>query len=226
MLNAKELKALSTEELVKLLKGNKFAEPKKFTLALDTLTVNKELGLMGNYFGIIEATSVTAKVSVAFNRADASTIDFTKGLYAVYPFDKVYLSWAAQAGETIDILIGSLAPDIFEIKDYRSQNNMQATLDSILAELRGITAAGTFAADVNVSTVASVLAANTSRKSLLICADVTNTALVYLGYADTTTSTKKIAALAAGQSLSMDDYRGPIYAISASGTQKLNVSEN
>lgn len=119
--NIKEIKNLTLEEIIAKINAGDIAEPVKYTLALDTLTTDKQIDISGNFFGVIDASAANAKITVKFNRNQSEGIDFTKGLYMTRPYNKVFISWAAQTGATIQIIIASFNKDLFEIQDFRTE---------------------------------------------------------------------------------------------------------
>lgn len=82
---------------------------------------------------------------------------------------------------------------------------------------------GTFAADNSVSTVEQIFA-TTTVKRVVIQADPTNTDLVHIGFDNTTTTAKKVYSLQAGQVVELVDFKGDLWAIANTGTQKVSVS--
>lgn len=137
-------------------------------------------------------------------------------------FAEIVISNPASVAMTINFGISSSKVD-----DNRfSASGIVNTSDAnVLAELQGITTAGTFAADATVGLAAvSALASNANRKACLIQADATNTGVIYLGFDNSVTSAKKIISLTAGQSFAVDDYRGDIYAIASIAGQKISAS--
>lgn len=77
---------------------------KKIDLALDTLTADALYGLQGTVLWAVSASTSTAQIKVRFNDAQSDPITWGpgNGLEGI-PFERVYLSWAAQAGVTIQL---------------------------------------------------------------------------------------------------------------------------
>lgn len=77
---------------------------KSVTLALDTLTSDQLFGLQGTVLWAVSASASTASIKVRFNdqQSDQITWGPGNGLEGI-PFERVYLSWAAQAGVTIQL---------------------------------------------------------------------------------------------------------------------------
>lgn len=76
------------------------------------------------------------------------------------------------------------------------------------------------------STVATqIVAAATTRKSVIIQNLPTNTGVMYIGYDNTVTATKNIVTLAPGQSYETDDFRGTLFALAAVNSEKVSYGE-
>ena len=136
--NIKEIKNLTLEEVIAKINAGDIAEPVKYTLELDTLTADKQLDISGNFFGVVDASAANATISVKFNKNQSESIAFTKGLYMTRPYNKVFLSWAAQTGASIQIMIASMNKDLFEIQDFRSETTSSADLATIKAHARSL----------------------------------------------------------------------------------------
>jgi hypothetical protein len=131
---------------------------------------------------------------------------------------------AAQAGN-MKILIASLAPEMFTIIDNRSA--ISESMTDILIQLRGDLTHKTWSTEITVNSTAAVqiLDANADRKSCSIQAKKANTGLVYIGFNNTVTTIKWVAELQPGQSYSIDDYRGALFARADSDGQKVGWGE-
>lgn len=221
-MNIRDLKNLSLEEVIAKIHRNEIADAVIYTLPLDTALTNFQVSLMGNFIGCINATDANANVSIEFNKIGSGQINFTQGLEIARPFDNLFLTSTAQAGKTITFVISSYAPELFGIQDNRSNTLTASYLANIQAELQGGSTL-TNAADVSVTTsAASVLAAD-SPHAVSFFADLANTDVIYIGNASVS-ATRKWIALRAGDFFSVDDYKGEVYAVSGSGTQKLSVA--
>lgn len=101
-----------------------------------------------------------------------------------------------------------------------------SVFNDILAQLQGDATPENWGDDIAVGVAAvQVLAANTDRKSAIIQSDITNTGIIYIGYGVLVSSSKKVATLLPGGVFSVDDYNGPIYAISGVAAQLVSASE-
>ncbi len=188
---------------------------------------NQTIDLAGNFIYVVEATDDTATIDIQLSRKDADIDSLTvvKQMGFIHPFDKLHISWAAQTGKTLDILIGNLAPELMGIIDNRSP--ISATLTDILEELQGNTTAGNFNT-VQVSSGAGgteIIAANVNRKSLTISNLLGNTGNLYLGFDNTVSATKCIVCLAPGQAWSIDDYRGAVRGLQTVNNDRATYGE-
>lgn len=194
------------------------------TIDLSIVKEDREFNLAGNFFYIKDAPGSTEYIKVKVNSSGGPAINWTKQTGFVLPFNRLYITTPSGQTGTMTILIASESPELFDILDHRSA--ISASIDGILTELQGITAAGTDGTEKTVGVAAgSVLAANSSRKAFNLQAKSTNTGKIYLGFTNGVTTIKWFAELQAGQSCMMDDYRGPVFAIADAADQKLGWGE-
>jgi len=203
------------------------AMPRKITIDLSIVQVDFEYGIAGNLFYVWESPDVSSYVSIRVNSTDQPALDYRKKTGLTTPFDKLYITTpAGQAGDLI-LVIATEAPGLLNIIDHRSSN--VTGLSGILAELQGVTAAGTFAGVTVGAAAVQVLAANANRKACLIQALSTNTGRVFLGFDNTVTAGGApgiwFAELQPGMPFSVDDYRGPIFAIATAAGQVVGTGE-
>ena len=71
-------------------------------LALDAATVNQEVDGKFNELTVLKITG--GEITVRFNREDADAIPLDSKIVIRQAFDKLYLSWAASAGNTVRLL--------------------------------------------------------------------------------------------------------------------------
>ena len=100
-------------------------------------------------------------------------------------------------------------------------------LGDILAEMTGLASGEIWDTEKTIGVAASVvMAANAARHSGAVQAKSTNTGKIYIGYDNTVTTTKWIAELQPGQSYSVDDWLGTLYAIADTAAQLLGYGEH
>ncbi len=110
--------------------------------------------------------------------------------------------------------------------DYIQQ--VEVEYDSLADVARGPVAQNAWDTEKSVDNTAAVLvlAANKKRVGLVIAAKAVNTGKVYLGFANTVTTTKWFAELQAGMSFCDNSYCGPIYArADVAATQYLGYAD-
>jgi len=83
---------------------------------------------------------------------------------------------------------------------------------------------GTFGNDVTTGTASKVVDKTNTTNGWRVFADNNNSDVVYLGFDNTVSATKKVIALSAGMMYGEDNYKGDVYAYSAS-SQKISISQ-
>jgi hypothetical protein len=117
-----------------------------------------------------------------------------------------------------------MAPELFTVVDNRSAISL--TMSDVLAQLQGDILPENWDTEETVGTAAvSILAANANRKGCNVQAKSTNTGIIYVGFANTVTTSKWVAELQPGMAFSIDDYRGDIYAIATAAGQLVGWGE-
>ena len=114
---------------------------------------------------------------------------------------------------------GAMAVDLAALEVLITAGNvdlaaMEVLQTSLLAELQGIQAAGTMAADVapvGGAAAVQLIAANATRIGCVVQAMSTNAASIFVGFSNLTTAVNKCLELQPGQGKEWDNYRGPIY---------------
>lgn len=223
--NIKDIKNMTFEEVLQKINAGDIAEPVSFELPLDTATTDWQLPISGNYFGVIDASSQSAEISVRFNKSQAEALTFSKGLYMLRPYNQLFLSWEAQAGATVTIIVSAYAKELFEVMDFRSATQQASDVSGILDQLKGTSTALGFGVVTLDTDPHLAVAANTQRRSIIIQSDVNNTSTVYIGFDNTTATSKYVIALKPGEIYSVDDYQGAIWASSATATDKISYGE-
>jgi len=209
------------------IRSRDIAMPRKITINLGIVAIDQPYNIAGNLFYVWEAPDVTSYISVRVNSTQQPAIEFRQMTGLITPFDKLYITTPAGQAGNLTLLIATEAPGLLSLIDNRSASI--TGLAGILAELQGVTAAGTFiGVTVGVAAVA-VLAANANRKACLIQALSTNTGRVFLGFANTVTAGGApgiwFAELQPGQAFCVDDYRGPIFGIATAAAQVVGAGE-
>lgn len=215
----KPMRDWTFEEKIEYTRVNRLSLPRKVRIALDNAKTDFQLQLTGNYIRAVEATDVNANIEIKFNGIDGDRLIFTKGFCVKTYFTEIYITHTAQAGKYIELTIASLADDLFEIIDDRSETGQTGILENIRDDQRATTASDNAEATVGAGAEVLLLAANSNRKSLSIQAKDTNTGVLYVLYKTGAAATKYKAILQAGQILTDDKWRGVVYAIGSAAGQ-------
>ncbi len=211
---------------VEFFKGKTNALLKKWTIPL-TVAGEQTVDLEGNFIYGIEATDGVANVNVQFSRkeSDIDQHNIVKALGYIHPFDKLHFSWDAQAGKTITLLIGNLAPELLNIIDNRSTIVTTTLLTEILAQLSGTVAAGNYGTVQVAAAATQIRPALATRKSLIIQNLLGNTGNLYLGYDNAVTATNCFICLAPGQAWATDDYLGAVFGLQTVALDRATFGE-
>jgi hypothetical protein len=198
---------------------------------LATEIIDKQFNLAGNYFYILDSPDETSYISVKTNATNQPAIDWVKQTGFLQPFTKLYITTPAGQAGTMKVLIASMAPELFSVVDNRSA--ISSTMLDVLAELQGgvlpksttLMPLGYLVQAVGLAAV-NVLPANVDRKGCSIQAASSNTGSVCLGFtAAVATAGPWFIELLPGMSFSIDDYRGPIWAIATVAAQAVGMGE-
>jgi len=190
---------------------------------------DKEFNLAGNFFYIMHAPGLTEYIGVKINSSGRPVVRWTKQTGFICPFNRLYITTPAGQTGTMQILIASEAPSIFDVLDHRSA--ISETMQDVLDELRGDVTPEGPGAELTVGAALQVqlLAASATRKAFSLCTDPSNTGNIYLGFDNTVTTAAGgviwFHCMEPGGQFGMDDYRGPIHAIATVPDQLVGVGE-
>lgn len=215
---------ITPAEIRELIKAG-LGKPRKLTINLSVARVNHAFMMTGTQFAVWSAPLATDSIQVRFNESTADAITFVRGQSITCPFDKVFITNAALAGN-MDIIYGTGAIDLFQATvetEAAGTGAITTSLAAILAAIQGGVAAGTFGQTVVGLAFVQISAAAAARVGGIIQAPSTNAGnFIYLGFDNTVAANNCFAELAAGDSWSVDDYRGPIYAIASAAAQTVD----
>ena len=215
---------MNLTQLIALVQRNQVAMPVIKRYYLDTARTNEQVSIAGDYFVLINSSSQPATIDVSFNNMNANAITFTSGLKIKIPFAQFFITHTAQAGEWVDILIGSTTP-LLEIIDNRTGVIAASILNSILNELQGPVSGAAFNEVAVGITPVKVIASNVNRRAFTVQADSANADKIYVAFDNTVAVNKAAVVLSPGQSLMIDDYRGDVYCISGTAAQNVFYGE-
>jgi hypothetical protein len=199
--------------------------PQTIPIDLSVAVTDKELSIAGNSFYVFQAPDSSSYISVKVNRSDMPALDLVKQMGFRAPFTKLYITTPAGQAGIMKIIIAAEDATLFEIIDKRAV--ISQAMDSMFAELQGDIVPENWDTQKTVGTTPAVqvLAANATRKAAMVQANCSNTGIIYIGFDNTVSTTKWVAQLQAGMSWPVDDYRGPIFAISDTAAQLLGWGE-
>lgn len=166
-----------------------------------------------------QATSVGVKIGPGGPGGE-----MPKGLAIELPQDKHYSSIGFSNPTGVDMAI-TVALSDGRIYDNRMVLPASSVFSNILGELQGDTTPENWGTEKDVDTAATtpartvILAANVNRRACIVQAKSTNTGIIYIGFDATVAANKWIAELQASQAYSVDDYRGPLWAVASADNQ-------
>lgn len=211
---------------VEFSKGRSNALLQRWTFNLNAAG-QQTIVLAGNFIYGYSGTDTIANINVQFSRKDTDQDQHpvVEGFGYIHPFDRIHISWATQAGKTIEVLIGNLAPDLLNIIDNRSAIAQAALLQEIIDELQGDVAAegyGRIAVGAAATQIRPALAA---RKSIFVQHSPAGVGVIYLGFDNTVTNANHFIELSPGAYWTADDYRGAVFAIRSAGATNAQFGE-
>ena len=191
--------------------------PKMFIINLALPITDQIYNLAGNLFYIWEAPDQTSLINIKVNNTGEPGVPYTLHTGAITPFDKLLITTPAGQAGNMTIIYATEAPELLQLIDNRSALSLD--LAAIREELQGdVTPEAFIGITITAAPGATlIMAARAARKGCCIQALSTNTGSVFLGFANTVTVGGApgiwFAELQAGDSMTLDDYRGPIYGI-------------
>lgn len=217
-------------EKIQFVKQTTAGVPKKLEIDLSIVQNDFAYDISGNVFYLFSSANETDYIGIKINETREPMVNYPLHSGLITPFYRLYITTPAGQTGTLTILYATEAPGLMEIIDNRSTTTL-GLLD-ILEELQGdvlpeIT--GTYPAGYNLRTVGvaaiNILPTNANRKGCWIQASSANTGLIYLGFTNTVGAGFWFAELQAGMGWGVDDYRGPIWAISNLALQYAGAGE-
>ena len=202
-------------------------QPRKLTLDLSIALANQRFAISGTQFGIWASPLSTDEIQVRFNANQAVEIPFQRGRVLAVPFNKVFITVPGTAAGNMDIIYGHGAMDLFRIFPAIPEpfTAMETILNSMNRELEGDLLAESFnAVAVGVAAV-QIMPANVDRVGCSVQARWDNTGIIYVGFDNGVGPAAYQSCLAAGESYSWDDYRGPIFAEASVAAQEVGYGE-
>ncbi len=194
---------------------------------LSDAATDRQYSLAGNLFYVLHAPDNEIYINIKINDQNNPAHKLVKGLGFLVAHEALYITTPAGQAGTMTILHGFSDPDLFSVIDNRP--GLVDDLASIRDELRGDTTFEGYDAVVVPQTTSGIVwGENATRKAISIQALSTNTDVIFLGFDSDLTiggSGKWAFELQPGQAVTIDDYRGDFYAVSASSGQIIGIGE-
>lgn len=221
------LESADFSEKIELVKKSSMGVPKTINIDLAVAIIDQVFDLAGNVFYVFSAPGESDYVGIKVNETREPMINYTVHCGLKTPFYRLYITTPAGQTGTMQIIYATEAPELMEILDNRSVT--VAGVGGILDEMRGDVLPENWG-EVTVGGVqVQLLAANANRKGCSFCSDINNDGNIYLGFDNTVTTQSGgnnwFHVLTPGASWAVDDYRGPVHAISNLGGQPVGVGE-
>jgi len=167
------------------------------SLALDVARNNEEIIFSGNFVWAFDASDLEAVVNIKFNNQLSTALPFYRGqVVKGQPFSRLFITHAAQAGKTINLLVVRQSGDF-------SIENPGSLFNAVTVTKASNAWSGADVTIVAAAPSAVILAADATRVSAIVTALSTNTQEVRIGLNIAATAAKGIP-LAPGESVSID----------------------
>jgi hypothetical protein len=213
------------QEVLRYVKDNDIAPPRRIRIYLDNARTNELLSISGNYiYGLDSNDLSTDKIYIRINKTGNETLTLEKGLGYITIFNTLFITNSAVAGGYLDILVGSLAPDLLQVVDNRSQVDIATDLSALKNKTVG-GSSGSVVNEVSPTVATKFLSANASRKTAYLCANPNNTGLIYVGFDNAVANNKYLMALSPGQIEPIRDHLGEIWVIDSGTGEKVGGGE-
>ena len=202
--------------------------PKTFRIDLGLPIIDQPYHISGNLFYVWSAPNAEDYVDIKVNKSSEPALRCVRQTGLITPYDKLLITTPeGQTGEMI-LLYGTESPEFLTVIDNRSVTAIG--LADILGELQGDVTPFDPGAEITVGVVqVQLLVTSADRKGATICSDILNTGNIYLGFNNTVTTSAGgniwFHVLTPGASFQIDNYRGPIHAISTVAAQVVGVGE-
>ncbi len=216
---------MSFPEQLQLIRSSDIGVPRKLVIDLAVAQTDYEYSLSANMFYIMEAPDGVVYIDVKFNKLNQDQHRLHRQMGIMTPFSSVFITTPAAQLGTMTIIFGTEAPTLLRVIDNRSATSLD--MAQIRAELQGDVTPENFGGEFTVGNGAAVeiIAANVARKGCMIQAKSTNAGIVYIGFDNTVLPNLWVAELTAGMSITIDDYRGDLYARASAAGQLVGWGE-
>jgi hypothetical protein len=186
------------------------------TLELTTARILDEIKITGNFLWAIDSSGADVAVTVFFNTQGTTGIPFAAGLsIAGQPFNKIYVTHAAQAGQTITLVYGVESPGGFRL------TNKSTTIQTVQVA-RPTTFTGNTTKSVGLTAVEMITTSGTRREAIVNYISA-GTGKLYVGHSNAVTTANGIEILPGGTLILT--CTAAIWGISDTAAQDVRVAE-
>lgn len=192
-------------------------------LDLGTAITDQRMTIAGNEIGLWDTPNQSDYIYIRFNEQSRKQVIFRRGKVLRTPFTEIYVTIPAGLAGNAYLVYGTGDPGIIAIHPNVSEAN--EVMEDIRDELQGDQTPENWGNQAVGAAQVQVLAANADRKSFHVQASHGNAQTIWVGFDNTVTNLNAAAALVAGQSFWLNDYRGPVHAIAGGAGQTLHYSE-
>ena len=183
---------------------------KTFNVPLDVAMTDTKFSFGGSSLWCISASDISATATIKLGDQQRDGVPFLRGTFlAGVPFSDLYISCTAQAGKWLKFVITTE-------ENLKINNPDQAFSEVTLSKSGNLTTV----ADATITAAAAdaaILAANSSRREVMICAPSANTQDVRIG--DSNTGAARGMILSPGETIVVST-TDVIYAYTGAGTDQ------
>lgn len=192
---------------------------KTIEIDLAAVVADREISVRGDLLGCWLAPDMNAEIGIRFQTRSEPLIPFRQGMFLELSFDRIFITNPVVGAGTMYLIYG----DSSAARIHANPSDV-GVLTEIRDELAGDVLGEGFGAAVVGVAAAVAVAANVDRKGLHVQAGLGNAGTINIGQTNAVTVANGIQ-LVAGQSLWLDDYRGPLWGIATAAGQRLNWFE-
>ncbi len=215
---------MSFSEQIELVRSTDIGVPRRLDIDLSVAAVDYEYAIAANVFYVIEAPDGSMYIDVRFNKLNQAQHRLHRQVGLMTPMHTVFITTPAGQVGTMTIIYGTEAPGLLRVIDNRSATSLD--MAQVRAEMQGDVVPEDWGTEITVGgAAAEILDANVDRKGCIIQAKSTNSGIVYIGFSNAVDTDEWVAELQPGMSFTVDDYRGPLWAIGSAAAQLVGWGE-
>lgn len=221
----KNAQDMTFPEQIELIRRTDIGVPRRLDIDLSVAAIDHEYSISANVFYVFTAPDGQMYIDVRFNKLNQAAHRLIRQTGLMTPMHTVFITTPVGQAGIMTIIYGTEAPGLLQVIDNRSATSLD--MAAVRAELQGDTTPETWGPEITVGNAAAVeiIAVNADRKGCIVQAKSTNTGIIYIGFDNTVTTTKWAVELKAGQTFSLDDYRGDLWARASAAGQLVGWGE-